>query len=121
MDLNATFQGRSFRLEGQVYSIVLEAAWWQTLDDICPQAETRKTWIREWIEDAKVKGCNRQALIRYRIHQIALGERQGQVRDHRQELVARIDRLRKKKMPWTKIANLLSEVEMLPVGGLDRG
>lgn len=115
-DIDLTPQRRSFRIEGQVYSIVLEAAWWQALEDICPQSETRKTWIMEWIADAKDKGCNRQALIRYRIHQLALEEGQGQVRDHRQELVARIDRLRKKGMPWVKIANLLTEVELLPAG-----
>lgn len=113
-DIDLTPQRRSFRIEDQVYSIVLESAWWKTFDQVCPWPETRKTWIMEWIQDAKDRGCNRQALMRYRIHQLAMDEAPGP--DPRRELLERIDRLRKKRMPWGRIASLLSEVELLPGG-----
>jgi hypothetical protein len=116
-DIDTTPTRRSFRIQGQVYSIVLEAEWWMEFDRACPWPETRKTWIMEWIQDAADRGCNRQALIRYRIHQLTLEDIQGQSRDHRRELMEHIDRLRKKRMPWAKIASLLSEVELLPAGG----
>lgn len=80
-DIDTTPTRRSFRIEGQVFSIVLEACWWDTFDAVCPRGETRKTWILEWIQDARDKDCNRQALIRYRIHQLVMQESQDQGQD----------------------------------------
>mgnify|MGYP006274563775 CR=1 FL=1 len=116
IDIDLTPTRRSFRIEGQVYSLLLERAWWETFDAVCPQGETRKGWIMEWIQDARDRGCNRQALIRYRIHQLSLEDIQDQGPDPRQELLERIGRLREKRYSWTRIANLLSEVELLPGG-----
>lgn len=116
IDVDLTQQRRSFRYGQAVYSIVLESVWWRTLEDVCPSQETRKGWIAEWIEDARVKGCNRQALIRFRIHQMALEDAQDRGPDPRRELLQRIGRLREKRLSWARIATLLSEVELLPGG-----
>ena len=71
-DVNLSPQRRSFRTGQQVYSIVLEEAWWQALESVCPGSDALRGWIFEWVEDARAKGVNRQALIRYRIHQLML-------------------------------------------------
>lgn len=115
-DIDPTPTRRSFRIDGQVHSFILEKCWWETFNAVCPWPETRKAWILEWIQDARDRGCNRQALMRFRIHQLSIEDIQDQGPDPRQELTDRIGRLRKKRMPWTRIASLLSEVELLPGG-----
>lgn len=71
-DIDLTPQKRSFRHSREVYSIVLESCWWQELEAICPNQDTLRGWILEWIQDARDKDCNRHALIRCRIHQLRL-------------------------------------------------
>lgn len=72
LNIDLTQERRSFRIEGQVFNLALESAWWQNLEAVCPSPDTRKGWISEWIAEARDRGCNRQALIRFRIHQLML-------------------------------------------------
>ena len=115
-DIDLATERRSFRGEGQVYSIVLEKCWWQALESVC--GSELKSWILEWIEDARDRGCNRQALIRYRIHQLVLDNKTPPPPPNsKQEVLERIEELRKKKVPWRKVAAKLNEEEL----GIENG
>jgi len=70
-EIDVTPKRRSFRKGQNVYSVVLETAWWQTLESLC-SADELKSWILEWLEDAINRDCNRHSLIRFRIHQLCL-------------------------------------------------
>jgi predicted DNA-binding ribbon-helix-helix protein len=109
LDIDLTPQRRSFWVGQEVYSLVLEQCWWQALEDICPNQETRKGWLLEWIEEARAKGCNRQALIRFRIHQLVLDSQPGPGPDPKQELLERIKDMRR-RLTWRKVALALNDV-----------
>ncbi len=68
--IDLTQRRRSFRIDGKVYNLALEVCWWQALESVCPSQESLKGWISEWIAEARDKNSNRQALIRFRIHQL---------------------------------------------------
>lgn len=117
-DIDTTPQRRSFRVKSTVYSLVLEKCWWETFEAVCPRGETRKTWILEWIEDAKDKGCNRQALIRFRIHQLAMDESEHEQKPNpMQQIMDRIDEFRRKRVPWRVVADRLNEEGLIPTSG----
>ena len=111
-DIDLTPQRRSFRQGHDVYSVVLELAWWQAFDEVCPNQDTRKGWLLEWLEDATTKGCNRQALIRYRIHQLVLDAQPEPGPDPDQELRKRISAMRKNRVSWRQIALRLNDETM---------
>ena len=112
-EIDLSQERRSFRAGDKVFSLVLETAWWQALESVCSGPEMLKSWVLEWIEDAKVRGCNRQALIRYRIHQFVLDEKSlVPAPNPKQEIMDRIEELRKKHLPWRKVAAKLNEEDL---------
>ncbi len=115
-DIDLTPQRRSFRVGQEVYSLALEAAWWQTFQAVCPREEMRRGWLLEWIEDARAKGCNRQALIRFRIHQLVLDSQPEPGPDPKRELLDRIEDMRR-RFTWRRIALALNDVGLTLGGG----
>lgn len=108
-DIDITPQKKSVRIGQDVYSLVLERCWWQAFEDACPNQVTRKDWLMEWIQDARDRGCNRQALIRYRIHQLVLDARPEPGPDPGQVLLDRIAAMRKRKVSWRQVAIRLND------------
>jgi predicted DNA-binding ribbon-helix-helix protein len=116
-DIDLKAERRSFRAGRQVFSLVLEKCWWQALESVCPGQDSLKGWILEWIEDARAKGVNRQALIRYRIHQLVLDNCPPAAPDPRREALERIEELRSKRLPWRKVADTLNREEVATSAG----
>lgn len=68
-----------------------------------------------WIEDARAKGCNQQALIRFRVHQLVLDSQPEPGPDPKEEFLDRIEDMRR-RVTWRKIALALNDVG-LTLGG----
>jgi len=110
---------RSFRQGKQVISLNLERFWWQELERIISGPEERRAHILGWIEDAKILGLNRAALVRARIHQLTIeyGPQQEPEPDPILFRLERIRQLRKKRVPWWDVAEMLNNEGLLPLHG----